>query len=107
MVDDSQLPISRRTIGNTVTIELAAKSLYGTHSALAYLGFLAGFETISDTVADADFRKFTELLWREEIAPSVIAPSGLSLSTYAADLMTRCSNPSIRHLTKQIAMDGS
>lgn len=30
------------------TIELAATSLYGTHSALAYLGFLAGFETISD-----------------------------------------------------------
>lgn len=83
------------------------RMLNGTHSALAYLGFLAGFETISDTVADVDFRKFTELLWREEIAPSVIAPSGLSLSTYAADLMTRYSNPSIRHLTRQITMDGS
>jgi len=83
------------------------RMLNGTHSALAYLGYLAGFKTIADTVADKDFRRLTETLWRNEIIPTVTAPEGVSLSEYADNLMARYTNPSIRHLTWQIAMDGS
>jgi len=83
------------------------RMLNGTHSALAYLGYLAGFKTIASTVANDDFKAFTELLWDKEIVPSLTAPSGISLSVYAEDLMKRYSNPNVRHLTWQIAMDGS
>ena len=83
------------------------RMLNGTHSALAYLGFLAGFETIADTVADDDFKAFTKVLWTEEIIPTLTAPPGISLAEYAADLMLRYENPKVRHLTAQIAMDGS
>ena len=83
------------------------RCLNGTHSALAYLGYLAGYETIAQTVADPEFAEFCQKLWANEIIPSVIQPQGEDLPTYCAALLTRYQNPSIRHRTWQIAMDGS
>lgn len=83
------------------------RCLNGTHSALAYLGYLAGHETISDTVADPDFARFCKRLWRNEIVPGLKAPEGIDLVAYTAALFDRYSNPAIRHRTWQIAMDGS
>ena len=83
------------------------RMLNGTHSALAYLGYLAGYETIAETTADPDFAGFLRRLWREEIAPTVAAPPGVSLPAYADALLDRYANPAIRHRTWQITMDGS
>ncbi|PVE21274.1 mannitol dehydrogenase [Microvirga sp. KLBC 81] len=80
--------------------------LNGAHSALAYLGYLAGHETIADTMADPALRLYVEGLW-QEIIPVVPAPPGTDLSSYAKTLLERFSNPAIRHRTWQIAMDGS
>lgn len=87
--------------------DMKLRCLNGTHSSLAYLGYLAGYETIFDTVSDAAFGHFCRRLWRDEIIPGLIAPEGVSLSEYADALFDRYSNPAIRHLTAQIAMDGS
>ncbi|WP_417416550.1 mannitol dehydrogenase family protein [Hoeflea sp.] len=83
------------------------RMLNGTHSSLAYLGYLAGHETIAETVADPVFAGFVKRLWREEIMPSFTPPEGVELDAYADALFERYSNPSIRHRTWQIAMDGS
>lgn len=83
------------------------RMLNGTHSSLAYLGYLAGYETIANTVADTMFAAFVKALWRREIMPSFEAPPGVDLSAYADALFGRYSNPAIRHRTWQIAMDGS
>lgn len=83
------------------------RMLNGTHSALAYLGYLAGHETIADTVADPVFAGFAERLWRDEIIPALTSPPGTDLAQYARALMARYANPAIRHRTWQIAMDGS
>lgn len=83
------------------------RMLNGTHSALAYLGYLAGYETIADTVADAAFSTFVKGLWRDEIIPALTPPPGVDLAAYANALHARYSNPAIRHRTWQIAMDGS
>lgn len=83
------------------------RCLNGTHSTLAYLGYLAGFETIAEAVADPDFASLCETLWREEIIPTVPQPEGEDLPTYCATLLTRYRDPAIRHRTWQIAMDGS
>lgn len=83
------------------------RMLNGTHSSLAYLGYLAGHETISDAVADPAFARFVKRLWREEIIPSFKAPDGVDLAAYADALFERYSNTAIRHRTWQIAMDGS
>jgi fructuronate reductase len=81
--------------------------LNGTHSSLAYLGYLAGFETISDTVADPGFAAFTQRLWAREIIPVLTPPEGADLEAYAEALLARYQNPAIRHRCWQIAMDGS
>jgi len=83
------------------------RCLNGTHSSLAYLGYLAGHATIYDTVSDPAFAAFCRHLWRDEIIPGLHPPEGIDLQDYANALFGRYSNPAIRHLTWQIAMDGS
>ena len=83
------------------------RMLNGTHSSLAYLGYLAGHETIADCMADPVFDRFVRRLWTEEIIPALTAPPGTDLPAYAAQLHARYANPAIRHRTWQIAMDGS
>ncbi|MEP2682099.1 MAG: mannitol dehydrogenase family protein [Sulfitobacter sp.] len=86
--------------------EMKLRMLNGAHSALAYTGYLAGYQTISETVADPVFERFVHGLW-DEIMPTVKAPAGVDLSDYATSLFARFANPNIRHRTWQIAMDGS
>jgi fructuronate reductase len=81
--------------------------LNGAHSALAYLGYLGGYETIAETMADPGYAGFVERLWRDEIVPVVPPPPETDLLAYVAALQARFRNPAIRHRTWQIAMDGS
>jgi fructuronate reductase len=81
--------------------------LNGSHSALAYLGYLGGHETIGNCSADPAYRRFVEALWREEIIPVTPPPPATNLAEYGASLLARYDNPAIRHRTWQIAMDGS
>lgn len=83
------------------------RCLNGTHSTLAYLGYLAGYETISETVADPAFARFITTLWADEIIPTLPQPEGEDLTAYTQSLLRRYQNPAIRHKTWQIAMDGS
>ncbi|WP_299729503.1 mannitol dehydrogenase family protein [uncultured Tateyamaria sp.] len=80
--------------------------LNGTHSALAYTGYLAGHQTIAATVADPVFAAYVRRLWGE-IMPAVTPPDGVDLRAYAEALFDRYANPAIQHRTWQIAMDGS
>jgi len=83
------------------------RCLNGTHSALAYLGYLAGAETVSEAVARPALAGFVRHLWSNEIIPVLTPPPGVDLHAYADALMARYANPGIRHRTWQIAMDGS
>ena len=80
--------------------------LNGAHSALAYLGYLSGYETIADVIANDAFRAYVGRLW-DEIIAVVPPPPGADLHRYAAELLARFGNTAIRHRTWQIAMDGS
>ncbi len=95
-------------VGDVTPFEhMKLRMLNGTHSSLAYLGYLAGHETISETVADPVFAAFVQHLWQEEIIPALAPPPGVDLAAYADELLARYRNPAIRHRTWQIAMDGS
>lgn len=83
------------------------RMLNGTHSSLAYLGYLAGCETIADTVGQPVFETYARHLWHQEIIPVLAPPPGVDLAAYAAALLQRYANPGIRHRTWQICMDGS
>ncbi len=86
--------------------DMKLRMLNGAHSALAYLGYLGGYETISQVMADDVYSRYINVLWCE-IIPNVAAPHGVNLDAYAASLKDRFSNPGIQHRTWQIAMDGS
>ena len=83
------------------------RMLNAAHSALAYLGYLAGHETIGDAMRDAVFSSYCTRLWHAEIIPTLEGIERAELEKYAASLTERFANPAIRHRTWQIAMDGS
>ncbi|ACP23524.1 mannitol dehydrogenase family protein (plasmid) [Sinorhizobium fredii NGR234] len=81
--------------------------LNGSHSTLAYLGYLAGAETVAEAMALPGMEALIAGLMREEASPTLPPLSGLDLAAYRADLLRRFRNPRLRHRTWQIAMDGS
>jgi fructuronate reductase len=86
---------------------LKLRMLNCAHSALAYLGCLAGYGTIRESAADPVLRKFILDLWREEIIPVVRAPDGVDPHQYAGAVMRRFDNAAILHKTTQVGSDGS
>jgi fructuronate reductase len=81
--------------------------LNGSHSTLAYLGYLSGHETVSDVMRAQGFSAFIETMMDEEITSTLPPLPGFDLGAYKAQLRERFRNPALRHRTWQIAMDGS
>lgn len=81
--------------------------LNGSHSTLAYLGYLSGYETVADTIADPAFVRLIEGLMNEEVTPTLHMPVATNLAPYKRALIERFKNPALKHRTWQIAMDGS
>jgi fructuronate reductase len=84
--------------------EMKLRLLNGSHSAIAYLGCLAGFEHVFEVMAAPDFVTFVREMMAE-VAPTLAVPS--DLDAYQAALIARFANPALAHRTAQIAMDGS
>lgn len=82
------------------------RMLNGAHSSMAYLGYLSGFETISETISNPAFQTFVHALMTDEVMPTLDMP-GTDLGAYRDALLTRFVNPALQHRTWQIAMDGS
>jgi len=80
--------------------------LNGSHSTLAYLGYLMGHETVAAAMGEPALAGLIEGLMRDESAPTLPALS-VDLAAYRADLLARFRNPALKHRTWQIAMDGS
>lgn len=83
------------------------RMLNGSHSFLAYLGYLGGYDTIADTMSNPAYRRAALALMLDEQAPTLSMPQGTDLQHYAQQLISRFENPSLKHRTWQIAMDGS
>jgi fructuronate reductase len=81
--------------------------LNGAHSALAYLGLLAGYATIADAVEDAVLGLMVEAMLRHEVAPTLAPPPGLDLPAYAATVLRRFANRPLAYATAKVAADGS
>jgi fructuronate reductase len=86
--------------------EMKLRMLNGSHSFLAYLGYLAGYQHINDCMGDENYRRAAHDLMLKEQAPT-LKVQGVDLSRYADLLIERYTNPALRHRTWQIAMDGS
>ncbi|WBM70118.1 fructuronate reductase [Buttiauxella sp. WJP83] len=86
--------------------EMKLRMLNGSHSFLAYLGYLAGYAHISDCMMDENYRLTALALMLDEQAPTLNVED-VDLAAYAESLIERYTNPALRHRTWQIAMDGS
>jgi fructuronate reductase len=101
------------SIGVTVTNDVAGferaklRLLNGAHSTLAYVGSLAGLETVFDAISHPDLDRFVQTLMRTDFRASLRATQGLELDRYIDAVLDRFRNPAIRHLLAQIAWDGS
>lgn len=86
--------------------EMKLRMLNGSHSFLAYLGYLAGYQHISDCMQDEHYVKAARHLMLAEQAPTLNTP-GTDLEKYADSLLARYRNTALKHRTWQIAMDGT
>ncbi|WP_232533647.1 mannitol dehydrogenase family protein [Plantactinospora sp. KBS50] len=86
---------------------LKLRTLNGVHSAAAYLGALAGRETIADALALPHLPDVLRRLVAEDVAASFRPPDGISVVGYGEQVLGRFADPAIRHRTIQVAMDGS
>ncbi|BAI98704.1 mannitol dehydrogenase [Sphingobium sp. TA15] len=86
--------------------EAKLRLLNGAHSGIAYLGGLAGIDHVHEALALPAIRAFVEALW-DEAQTTLSPPPELDLAAYRDALMARFDNPTLRHRTRQIAMDGS
>ncbi|MGU9867100.1 mannitol dehydrogenase family protein [Kluyvera ascorbata] len=86
--------------------EMKLRMLNGSHSFLAYLGYLAGYQHINDCMGDDNYRRAAHALMLKEQAPT-LKVQNVDLARYADLLIERYTNPALRHRTWQIAMDGS
>lgn len=86
--------------------QMKLRMLNGSHSFLAYLGYLAGYAHINECMEDASFRAAARRLMLDEQAPT-LRITDVDLTAYADSLIDRFANPVLQHRTWQIAMDGS
>ena len=82
------------------------RMLNGSHSTMAYLGYLAGHQYVSEAVADPAILQLIHGLMTEEVMPTLPMPRA-DLERYRDQLLERFANPALKHRTWQIAMDGS
>lgn len=77
------------------------RMLNGSHSMIAYLGYLAGYQYVSDAIANPVLRKLIHDFMTDEAMPCL--PGTLDRIAYREALLARFGNPSLRHRTWQIA----
>lgn len=95
-------------VDDVTPFELAKlRMLNGTHSTLAYLSMLAGFETIDAAISDPDMHRLIYTMMTDEIAPTLTVPGSFDVLAYRDALLARYANPALKHRCAQIAMDGS
>lgn len=86
--------------------EMKLRMLNGSHSFLAYLGYLAGYQHIDECMQDENYVKAARHMMLQEQA-TTLRVKGVDLKAYAESLLSRYRNTGLKHRTWQIAMDGT
>jgi len=96
-------------IVNNVSVHEQMKLLMlnATHSALAYLGLLAGHEFIHEAMQDPMLHRFADYLLETEVMPVIVSPKDFDLLQYKQSILSRFANSQIQYRTAQVASDGS
>ena len=101
------------SVGASLTNDVRAfelaklRLLNGTHSTLAYVGLLMGYDFVAEAMKDPRLAGFVGTMMREDIAPTLRKTQGLNFETYSTDILKRYRNPTLTHKLYQIASDGT
>jgi fructuronate reductase len=87
--------------------KMKLRLLNGSHSTLAYCGYLSGFDTISEVMREPAFVRLVTTFMEREAGETLAVPAGFDVQDYQRQLRERFSNSALKHRTWQIAMDGS
>jgi len=87
--------------------DIKLRLLNGSHSLLAYCGYLAGFDYIYQVMQEPLLADLAKRFMDEEVSSTLTVPAGYDLDHYKQQLLDRFSNSALKHRTWQIAMDGS
>lgn len=86
---------------------LKLRALNGVHSAIAYLGAVAGCSMIAEAVALPGMIDVMRAYLEKDVSPTFTPPEGTTVVRYGNSSLERFANPAIRHRTVQVAMDGT
>lgn len=84
--------------------ERKVRVLNGAHTSIAMVGYLAGFDTVSEAMSDSLTRKFIECAVYEEIVPVVPKAAALT-NENVREFLERFENPFLRHELLDIALN--
>jgi len=87
--------------------KIKLRLLNGSHSIMAYTGYLSGFDYISEVMNEPAFVNMIKTYMAREAGETIHAPTGFDIEAYKQQLRDRFSNKALKHRTWQIAMDGS
>jgi tagaturonate reductase len=108
---ESELPFSTAGLNVIVTEDKLAmyrtrkvRILNGAHTSLVPYALLSGFDTVKSCTDDPTMREHMRKCVFDEIIPTLDLPND-ELISYANDVLTRFSNPYIKHYLSAIALN--
>ncbi len=86
---------------------MKTRLLNASHSALGYLGSLAGYHYTDEAMDDPLIRAYLACLMDQEIVPLLPETPGIDLASYTRTLLTRFANPEIKDQLVRLCARGS
>jgi mannitol 2-dehydrogenase len=87
--------------------QLKTRLLNGAHTAMGYLGYLAGHRTTDQVMTDHVFRAYLRAMWAEEVVPLLPDVPGIDLEDYQSTLVRRLANPRMGDQLARLCQRGS
>jgi mannitol 2-dehydrogenase len=81
--------------------------LNASHQAIAYFGYLCGFELVHEAAQDPAMRRFLRAYMDREGTPTLPPVPGVDLDEYKDTLLERFSNPGVRDTIPRLCAESS
>jgi mannitol 2-dehydrogenase len=99
--------VGAQFVADVSPYELTKKRLLnGSHCALGYLGYLAGYRTTAEVMADPAFAAYISALV-DEVSPLLPEVEGIDLAEYKESLLDRLANPEMADQLARLCRRGA
>lgn len=91
----------------TIYEDMKLRLLNGSHSTLAYIGFLCGYTFIHEAIANPALCSLVKTFMDNDVTPTLDIPQGFDIEAYKVIIRERFANSCVPYKTTQVASDGS